>query len=75
MSENDANIDWKRLNKLAPELLREKQYEIKSVMTADNRERFRLFIGNYDNFSAAEENCQLLQSRQVPCLVLKMAAE
>lgn len=75
LSENNANIDWKRLNILAPELLETQQYELKLVMTADNQERFRLFIGNYDNFSAAEENCQLLQSRQVPCLVLKMAPE
>ena len=75
LSENDGNMDWKRLNILAPELLKDQSYELKSVMTAGDQQRFRLFIGNYDNFSAAQENCQLLENQQVPCLVLNMPTE
>ena len=71
LSENDISIDWKRLQKNAPEMLNGQMPQTVKVITADNKERFRIYIGNYDNFSAAQEFCQALQNNQVPCLVIK----
>lgn len=68
-SQNDVDTDWQRLQKLAPELLTDRQIEVREVITADNQTRYRLIIGEYDNYDAAQDNCQALQNRQVPCLV------
>lgn len=72
-TENAATIDWRRLQILAPEMLKDQNIDIKPIMTAENKQRFRLYFGHYDNFSAAQENCQMLQNQQVPCLVMKVA--
>jgi Flp pilus assembly protein TadD len=69
MSEDDVNSDWKRLQKLAPELLTDRSIEISEVMTADNQIRYRLIFGEYDNFNAAQDNCRALQNKKVLCLV------
>ena len=71
LSETDVSIDWKRLQNNAPEMLKEQIPQTVKVITADDKERFRIYIGNYDNFSAAQEFCQALQNSQVPCLVIK----
>ncbi len=68
-SEDDVNTDWQRLKKLAPELLNDRPIEISEVTTADNRTRYRLIFGEYDNFNAAQDSCLALQNRQIPCLV------
>ncbi|MCB2090150.1 MAG: tetratricopeptide repeat protein [Alphaproteobacteria bacterium] len=72
-TEEAANIDWRRLQILAPDMLKGQDIDIKSIMTAENKQRFRLYFGQYDNFRAAQENCQMLQNQQVPCLVMKAA--
>ncbi len=71
ISESDVNADWLRLRTLAPELLSDEQFRISQVTTADNQSRYRLIIGDFDNISAARENCQALQDKQIPCLVLQ----
>lgn len=73
LSENDVNMDWRRLKRLAPDLLGDKQFEIKKITTASDEERFRLFVGNYDNFNAAQQQCQALENNKVPCLVSKVS--
>lgn len=66
---DDVNVDWQRLQKLAPDLLTGRQIEIMEVTTADNQTRYRLIFGEFDNYSAAQDNCQALQNQQVPCMV------
>ncbi len=68
-SKNDVNTDWRRLQTLAPDLLTNQEIEIREVVTADNQTRYRLIIGQFDNYNAAQDNCQELKNRQVPCLV------
>lgn len=69
LSEDDVNTDWQRLKKLAPELLNDRPIEISEVKTANNQTRYRLIFGEYNNFNAAQDSCQALQNRKVPCLV------
>lgn len=69
----DVNSDWQRLQKLAPELLTNRAIEIKEVTTAENQTRYRLILGEYDNYSAAQDNCQALQDKKVPCLVTQVS--
>lgn len=73
ISESDVNIDWRRLKRLAPDLLSDQQIEVKKITTASDQERFRLFVGNYDNFSAAQQQCEALENNKVPCLVSKVS--
>ena len=73
ISEDDVNMDWSRLKRLAPDLLTDQDIEVKKITTASDQERFRLFIGNYDNFNAAQQVCQALENSKVSCLVSKVS--
>lgn len=71
LSTDAVEGDWLRLNKLAPEMLVVEEYNVEKIITAENQERYRLFVGNYDNYNAAQEHCTALENKKVPCLVLK----
>ena len=71
LSTEEVVSDWGRLNKLAPDMLATEEYNVEKIVTAENQDRYRMFIGNYDNYTAALEHCSALQNKKVPCLVLK----
>lgn len=67
---NDVIVNWGRIQGMAPDLLNDQQIDVKNITTTDNDNRYRLFIGEYDNYSAAQEFCLELQERQISCNVL-----
>ncbi len=71
ISEHEALTDWDRLKKLAPDMLFDTKINIIKIITAQNSQRFRVMIGDFDNFSAAQNYCSALEERRVHCLVLK----
>jgi Flp pilus assembly protein TadD len=72
VSAEAAMSDWQRLQKRASSLLTNEDVEFKKIVTAENEERHRIFVGNYDNYNAANEFCEDLKNNNISCLVLKM---
>ncbi|MDG1708863.1 MAG: tetratricopeptide repeat protein [Emcibacteraceae bacterium] len=65
-------IEWEGLKALAPDMLMQAAIDVENVETADNSDSYRLYINEYDNYSAAQDFCTRLQNKTVPCLVTKI---
>lgn len=69
---NDLIKDWGRLQGLAPDMLNETEIDVDKVVTAENTDLYRLFIGDYNNIYAAEEYCKTLLEKNIYCVVSKV---
>ncbi|MCC3861109.1 tetratricopeptide repeat protein [Pseudemcibacter aquimaris] len=63
-------LDWERLKGVAPELLADASIDVEDVDLGGGRKSYRLYIDEYDNFSAADGRCSALKGKNVPCVVV-----
>lgn len=61
-----------QLRNRAPILLESAEINAEKFMTADNQEKYRLYVGDYDNINAAEQQCSALNDKNVSCIVEKI---
>lgn len=63
-------VDWERLKGVAPNELSDASIDVQDVTLDDGSQSYRLFINEYDNFSAADGKCSALKDQNVPCVVV-----
>ena len=66
---NEVILNWGKIQSTAPDLLNDQEIDVKNITTTDSDNRYRLFIGQYDNYNAAQEFCLELQEREISCTV------
>lgn len=71
-SVNDVIMNLGQLRNRAPILLESAEINAEKFMTADNQEKYRLYVGDYDNINAAEQQCSALNDKNVSCIVEKI---
>lgn len=67
-----TEIDWKRLQKRFPDLLRDRELMVRSVELQGQGTYFRVLTGPFAEYAIAQELCTKFKAREQYCLAIRL---